>query len=509
MSTTISKLAPVQKGTVRWVNNECVFAGKWAMSEEAFQKGDTSAFYYSAKGVVPASREPFTGKYDGYFFMKTFAPEPIKVPESNVTLRFLVGAEDQNIGDKVRVVGFGRNGYGEFELKGEYDSSDGSVVLNKIYKAVQKSKNRTPAKKQKTIKAVNNVAPNLTKFLNTKQSKKVLLPFLRGTAATSPDGVTTLTGTWAMNRTFHDKKDTSAFTYTFRSKPPVQEEKQADLGVSKIEIAESRKAVMSRLNGIYDGYFNVKTEGPEPLKIIENGLKLRLQDQRYNIEGSANVSMPKNDSSQCSISGAGENQYGKFELLGVFDFDTNVFEMTKMYLKKPAPKRPVVKKQKLQKKEGGAKQLAKLEKKSSESERRTSRQRKAPSKLVAMQEMEIDLSSTMRKCLEILKSTMRHSFAQPFNVPVDHVALKIPDYPRIIKNPMDLGTVSENLRGGSYVKMLFSFFYSSQLPLNPSTTNKKDMASLWPCSKMTFISCSQMQCCTTNPSRAYTRWLSR
>ena len=134
----------------------------------------------------------------------------------------------------------------------------------------------------------------------------------------------------------------------------------------------------------------------------------------------------------------------------MFDFDTNVFEVTKMYLKKPAPKRPVVKKQKVKKK-GGAKQLAKLQRQNSDSERRTARQRKAPSKLVAMQEMEIDLSSTMRKCLEILKSTMRHSFARPFNVPVDHVALKIPDYPRIIKNPMDLGTVAEKLRGGSYV----------------------------------------------------------
>ena len=103
------------------------------------------------------------------------------------------------------------------------------------------------------------------------------------------------------------------------------------------------------------------------------------------------------------------------------------------------------------KKKGGAKQLAKMQRQNSDSERRTARQRKAPSKLVAMQEMEIDLSSTMHKCLEILKSTMRHSFARPFNVPVDHVALKIPDYPRIIKNPMDLGTVAEKLRGGSYV----------------------------------------------------------
>jgi len=115
----------------------------------------------------------------------------------------------------------------------------------------------------------------------------------------------------------------------------------------------------------------------------------------------------------------GENQYGKFELLGVFDFDTNVFEVTKMYLKKPAPKRPVVKKQKVKKADHrtAGKKLAKLERQdSSSSINRPARKRKAPSKLVAIQEEEIELSSSMRKCLEILKSTMRHSFAGPFNV---------------------------------------------------------------------------------------------
>ena len=111
-----------------------------------------------------------------------------------------------------------------------------------------------------------------------------------------------------MNRAFHDKKDTSAFSYTFRSQAPQQEEKEPDLGVSKIEIADSRRAVMSRLSGIYDGHFNLKTEGPEPLKIIENGLKFRLQDQRYNIEGSANTSMPKEGSSQCTWCSSGKRE---------------------------------------------------------------------------------------------------------------------------------------------------------------------------------------------------------
>jgi bromodomain-containing factor 1 len=48
------------------------------------------------------------------------------------------------------------------------------------------------------------------------------------------------------------------------------------------------------------------------------------------------------------------------------------------------------------------------------------------------------LQSVMR---EIKKSPS----ANPFIKPVDDVALKIPDYYRIVKNPMDLGTISERV----------------------------------------------------------------
>ncbi|KAH7301549.1 hypothetical protein KP509_23G031600 [Ceratopteris richardii] len=46
---------------------------------------------------------------------------------------------------------------------------------------------------------------------------------------------------------------------------------------------------------------------------------------------------------------------------------------------------------------------------------------------------------------------MRMEAAEPFNVPVDPVALGIPDYFDIVKKPMDLGTICKNLeRGGKY-----------------------------------------------------------
>lgn len=56
----------------------------------------------------------------------------------------------------------------------------------------------------------------------------------------------------------------------------------------------------------------------------------------------------------------------------------------------------------------------------------------------------------MRKCQDLLKKIKSHMLAGPFLLPVDWVALKIPDYPKIIKEPMDLSTVDKNLRNNVY-----------------------------------------------------------
>ncbi|OZJ06778.1 hypothetical protein BZG36_00399 [Bifiguratus adelaidae] len=50
----------------------------------------------------------------------------------------------------------------------------------------------------------------------------------------------------------------------------------------------------------------------------------------------------------------------------------------------------------------------------------------------------------------IIRMLKKHRDAPPFLVPVDPVALGIPDYPNIIKNPMDLGTVEKKLSSNQY-----------------------------------------------------------
>ena len=40
--------------------------------------------------------------------------------------------------------------------------------------------------------------------------------------------------------------------------------------------------------------------------------------------------------------------------------------------------------------------------------------------------------------------------SEPFHVPVDWEDLDLPDYPNLIKNPMDLGTLKKNIDAGKY-----------------------------------------------------------
>eukprot|EP00965_Chrysotila_dentata_P157655 5208186-Pleurochrysis_carterae.AAC.2 len=51
-----------------------------------------------------------------------------------------------------------------------------------------------------------------------------------------------------------------------------------------------------------------------------------------------------------------------------------------------------------------------------------------------------DPRSWQEQCVVILDSLMSVKIAIPFLQPVDPVALQLPDYFSIIKNPMDLGT---------------------------------------------------------------------
>ena len=60
------------------------------------------------------------------------------------------------------------------------------------------------------------------------------------------------------------------------------------------------------------------------------------------------------------------------------------------------------------------------------------------------------MSEDMKKCQNILQKLKKHPAAYPFINPVDPVAQKCPDYFEIVKEPIDLSQVEQNLRDGVY-----------------------------------------------------------
>ncbi|KAL8937973.1 MAG: hypothetical protein Q9216_004139 [Gyalolechia sp. 2 TL-2023] len=52
--------------------------------------------------------------------------------------------------------------------------------------------------------------------------------------------------------------------------------------------------------------------------------------------------------------------------------------------------------------------------------------------------------------IKAIQNTRRSADAKPFLAPVDPIALNIPSYPSIVKNPMDLKTIEENFRADRY-----------------------------------------------------------
>ncbi|OMJ71959.1 hypothetical protein SteCoe_29693 [Stentor coeruleus] len=66
------------------------------------------------------------------------------------------------------------------------------------------------------------------------------------------------------------------------------------------------------------------------------------------------------------------------------------------------------------------------------------------------------------RAMKLIKNIERHGDSYEFRHPVDYIELDIPDYPDIIKHPMDLSTLKKNLKEGKY-QTLQDFIYDVQL----------------------------------------------
>ena len=85
----------------------------------------------------------------------------------------------------------------------------------------------------------------------------------------------------------------------------------------------------------------------------------------------------------------------------------------------------------------------------------------------------------MKFCTQVLRELRKSKYRNinyPFLHPVDIVALNIPDYPSIVKHPMDLSTVERKLQEGDYdnadefasdIRLMFHNCYLYNPPVTP------------------------------------------
>ncbi|KAJ1974487.1 hypothetical protein H4R35_003585 [Dimargaris xerosporica] len=85
----------------------------------------------------------------------------------------------------------------------------------------------------------------------------------------------------------------------------------------------------------------------------------------------------------------------------------------------------------------------------------------------------------LKYCQQVIREIFKRShlnYSHPFLAPVDPVALNIPDYTRIVKHPMDFGTVKKKLDAGEYhsaqefeadARLVFDNCYIFNPPDNP------------------------------------------
>ncbi|GLE03758.1 hypothetical protein PINS_up012660 [Pythium insidiosum] len=226
----------------------------------------------------------------------------------------------------------------------------------------------------------------------------------------------------------------------------------------------------------YSGFFQIQVVKGKPQTVAEKDVEIRFVHD---------VARPE----LFIVNGTGENRFGLFSLRGLLHKETNEMRLYKIYKPKEKEKRvipkrtraaarpstPVVPKATPPKPTPPAAAITPAAQKAAPPQPapaqrpiptppnsaasspfvggrgRSERKRVVPAHLREENLIEHDRANpVLKKCHAILKSLMASPKAGPFLVPVDPVALGVPDYFDVIKEPMDFGTIRHNLEGGFY-----------------------------------------------------------
>ncbi|GAX15314.1 hypothetical protein FisN_8Hh389 [Fistulifera solaris] len=404
-------------------------------------KGLCNRFEYEHKSSQPSSTFPVSGRYSGWFDLSAEDGSRTRINERDVTLKFRKNSEGYH-----NVEGKGSNVFGKYSITGTLTSDH---ILT-IFRHFQPRKIKSSSSKVGVAPAsgATNGSTVRRPSLSMEDAKlkldDVQLPegetpdaisppangsysaVSRGVLRVNPDGSHSCQGKWAEMRDHFNTGQTSPFSFRL----------EAHFATEPSDGSEQRSFPQD--SPMYRGTFQLKKGASRYTTVVDQQIVMKFQ---LNNQGSFNVH------------GKGINAIGEFALIGTLIMSGKTGGQVELYRMYPqeklaAPPPPI----KSATENGSSSSLpgpdtAAPPKIPAPSHlpmqrRESSRLVKLPSRLED-DDPSAQLSRIMEKCSQILRIIREKDveLGAFFSEPVDPVALGIPTYFQIVKEPMDLRTI--------------------------------------------------------------------
>jgi hypothetical protein len=436
-------------------------------------RGISNRFEYEHKSSVPSKEFPVSGRYSGWFDLSNEDGSRTRINERDVYLRF----RPNNAG-YYNVEGKGSNVFGKYTITGTLNEENIITIFRHFQPRKIKKSTTAPA----PVASIASSDAGATSTTDNASRRPSLVPTVevklkledveipnddgsgepmepitvpthgtysavsRGVLRVNDDSSHSCQGKWAVTRDHFTNGQTSSFN--FRLEPHFAAEAIEEL--KKSSNWDSR--IFPLDSALYKGSFQLKKQGSRYQTIIDQQVVMKF---RKNTQGAYNVH------------GKGYNAIGEFNLLGTLIMSGKAGGQVELYRMYPpeklaaaavAPPPPVPSTSIITPVNSTAlppvpaarpfvnKVPSSIQQSGSLVRRESSRQIKVPSRLEE-DDPDAQLTRTLDKCAQILKF-MREKDVEMgafFSEPVDAVALGIPTYHQIIKEPMDLRTIHRKM----------------------------------------------------------------
>jgi hypothetical protein len=422
------------------------------------ERGLCNRFEYEHKSSAPNATFPVSGRYSGWFDLNLEDGSKKKIVEKDITLRFR-----KNDAGFHNVEGRGSNAFGKYSITGTL-TADSVITIFRHFqvKKIKASRPVTSApppinapgqSRRPSLPAVPDPQLKIdqVKAPEVGDSVEALKPPEQGTYSAvsrgilrlNDDGSLSCQGKWAVTREHFTNGQTSNFTFRL----------EAHFAAEALNKSDGHQFPLD--SEMYKGSFQLKKGGTRYQTVIDQQIVMKFR---------------KNSAGSYNVYGKGVNAIGVFNLTGTLIMSGKTggqVEVYRMYPPEllagpPASGVPVASKTPSS---AAASAPAKTPVEGSAGpsglpvplrgglvRRESSRQVKMPSRLED-DDPDALLNRLMDKCSAILrfireKDVERGAF---FSEPVDPVALGIPTYHQVIKEPMDLRTLARKMDAGEVV----------------------------------------------------------